>query len=75
MPPFNIWCGQQDSNLHALAVEPKSTESTNSTMPAHGCIVTPKYGIVKFQFVVQRECRGDHWSSGILQHKMLCRRH
>ena len=31
--PF--WCGQQDSNLHALAVEPKSTESTNSTMPAY----------------------------------------
>ena len=29
-----FWCGQQDSNLHALAVEPKSTESTNSTMPA-----------------------------------------
>ena len=28
-------CGQQDSNLHAYAVEPKSTESTNSTMPAH----------------------------------------
>ena len=34
-PPFHIWCGQQDSNLHALAVEPKSTESTNSTMPAY----------------------------------------
>ena len=31
---FGGWCGQQDSNLHALAVEPKSTESTNSTMPA-----------------------------------------
>ena len=30
-----IWCGQQDSNLHAFAVEPKSTESTNSTMPAY----------------------------------------
>ena len=30
-----IWCGQQASNLHALAVEPKSTESTNSTMPAY----------------------------------------
>ena len=30
-----LWCGQQDSNLHALAVEPKSTESTNSTMPAY----------------------------------------
>ena len=30
------WCGQQDSNLHAHAVEPKSTESTNSTMPAYG---------------------------------------
>ena len=29
-----LWCGQQDSNLHAFAVEPKSTESTNSTMPA-----------------------------------------
>ena len=28
------WCGQQDSNLHAYAMEPKSTESTNSTMPA-----------------------------------------
>ena len=34
MPLLFIWCGQQDSNLHALAVEPKSTESTNSTMPA-----------------------------------------
>ena len=31
-----VWCGQQDSNLHAFAVEPKSTESTNSTMPADG---------------------------------------
>ncbi len=30
-----FWCGQQDSNLHAFAVEPKSTESTNSTMPAY----------------------------------------
>ena len=30
------WCGQQDSNLHAFAVEPKSTESTNSTLPADG---------------------------------------
>ena len=30
-----LWCGQQDSNLHACAVEPKSTESTNSTMPAY----------------------------------------
>ena len=30
----DFWCGQQDSNLHAFAVEPKSTESTNSTMPA-----------------------------------------
>ena len=33
-PPF-YWCGQQDSNLHAHAMEPKSTESTNSTMPAY----------------------------------------
>ena len=23
LPPLFIWCGQQDSNLHALAVEPK----------------------------------------------------
>ena len=38
MPPFSIWCGQQDSNLHALAVEPKSTESTNSTMPAYSFV-------------------------------------
>ena len=50
MPPL-FWCGQQDSNLHARALEPKSNESTNSTMPAYGCIVTPKCGIVKFQFV------------------------
>ncbi len=35
----SIWCGQQDSNLHALAVEPKSTESTNSTMPAYQSIL------------------------------------
>ena len=33
-----VWCGQQDSNLHAFAVEPKSTESTNSTMPADGVL-------------------------------------
>ena len=33
-----LWCGQQDSNLHALAVEPKSTESTNSTMPAYSFV-------------------------------------
>ena len=31
----DFWCGQQDSNLHALAGEPKSPESTNSTMPAY----------------------------------------
>ena len=37
-PLFFIWCGQQDSNLHALAVEPKSTESTNSTMPAYSFV-------------------------------------
>ena len=36
--PFYIWCGQQDSNLHAFAVEPKSTESTNSTMPAYSFV-------------------------------------
>ena len=35
----DFWCGQQDSNLHALAVEPKSTESTNSTMPADELII------------------------------------
>ena len=29
----------------------------------------------KFQFIAQSGCRGDHWSSGILQHKMLCHRH
>ena len=29
------WCGRQDSNLHALALEPKSNESTNSTTPAY----------------------------------------
>ena len=40
MPPFYYWCGQQDSNLHALAVEPKSTESTNSTMPAYLIILS-----------------------------------
>ena len=40
------WCGQQDSNLHALAVEPKSTESTNSTMPAYGFIVPRGGGLV-----------------------------
>ena len=38
LPLFFIWCGQQDSNLHALAVEPKSTESTNSTMPAYSVV-------------------------------------
>ena len=38
-----FWCGQQDSNLHALAVEPKSTESTNSTMPAY--FLVPVYSI------------------------------
>ena len=35
---YEKWCGQQDSNLHALAVEPKSTESTNSTMPAYSFV-------------------------------------
>ena len=34
-PVFFIWCGRQDSNLHALALEPKSNESTNSTTPAY----------------------------------------
>ena len=32
---FRLWCGRQDSNLHAEAEEPKSTESTNSTTPAN----------------------------------------
>ena len=35
MPLFFFWCGRQDSNLHAFAEEPKSTESTNSTTPAY----------------------------------------
>ena len=39
----SIWCGQQDSNLHALAVEPKSTESTNSTMPAYSFCTSDFY--------------------------------
>ena len=30
-----LWCGRQDSNLHAFALEPKSNESTNSTTPAY----------------------------------------
>ena len=35
-----MWCGRQDSNLHALALEPKSNESTNSTTPAYSfCIL------------------------------------
>ena len=36
--PLCLWCGQQDSNLHALAGEPKSPESTNSTMPAYSFV-------------------------------------
>ena len=36
--PKSPWCGQQDSNLHALAGEPKSPESTNSTMPAYSFV-------------------------------------
>ena len=32
--PLFFWCGRQDSNLHAFALEPKSNESTNSTTPA-----------------------------------------
>ena len=44
MPLSFTWCGQQDSNLHALAVEPKSTESTNSTMPAYFIVILPKKG-------------------------------
>ncbi len=28
------WCGQQDSNLHGFPLEPKSSVSANSTMPA-----------------------------------------
>ena len=35
---FSLWCGRQDSNLHAFAEEPKSTESTNSTTPAVTCL-------------------------------------
>ena len=31
----SIWCGWQDSNLHARALEPKSNESTNSTTSAY----------------------------------------
>ena len=29
------WCGQQDSNLHGFPLEPKSSVSANSTMPAY----------------------------------------
>ena len=32
MPSF--WCGQQDLNLHGCPLEPKSSVSANSTMPA-----------------------------------------
>ena len=42
-----IWCGRQDSNLHAHALEPKSNESTNSTTPAYSfCILAWRSGIV-----------------------------
>ena len=44
-PPF-FWCGRQDSNLHAHAEEPKSTESTNSTTPACGPILTRRKTVV-----------------------------
>ena len=30
-----LWYGQQDLNLHARALEPKSNVSANSTMPAY----------------------------------------
>ena len=29
------WCGQQDSNLHGFPLEPKSSVSANSTIPAY----------------------------------------
>ena len=35
----SFWCGWQDSNLHACALEPKSNESTNSTTSAFGAIL------------------------------------
>ena len=44
------WCGQQDSNLHACAVEPKSTESTNSTMPANEGVENVKLKIESYCF-------------------------
>ena len=43
---FFYWCGRQDSNLHAHAEEPKSTESTNSTTPACGPILARRKSLV-----------------------------
>ena len=40
MPPFYIWYGRQDLNLHAYALEPKSNVSANSTTPALSLILS-----------------------------------
>ena len=46
-----IWCGRQDSNLHALALEPKSNESTNSTTPAYEAV-----GVIRLLFYFTLSC-------------------
>ena len=43
---FSLWCGRQDSNLHAHALEPKSNESTNSTTPAYSFVPLILHGEV-----------------------------
>ena len=40
------WCGQQDSNLHGFPLEPKSSVSANSTMPAVWAIISRERGFV-----------------------------
>ena len=46
MPPFYIWYGRQDLNLHAYALEPKSNVSANSTTPALSLILSCRTAIV-----------------------------
>ena len=58
---FCFWCGRQDSNLHAFAEEPKSTESTNSTTPA--CSFVPLI------FFTEEASEGSPWGGSALYQK------
>ncbi len=59
--PKNLWCGRQDLNLHAEAIEPKSIVSASFTTSAGNIFSIPRFsGFVKHvhQFFPKRHPQG-----------------